>query len=157
RPCGFGRQEFATLVGGSWTAYDHVDEFGVRVGDVVGKLDALAITSAAGSALALTWRGWPVEVTAHAVRHGVELRGNYEIHTPFTLTTLEAGGLGGRSSRAFVQSAFSAHQKRGSATARLAFDSDQHARASLRAAARLGGMRFAVSGEAGRRVALGGG
>ncbi|HEX9406678.1 MAG TPA: hypothetical protein VF975_05125, partial [Thermoanaerobaculia bacterium] len=42
------------------------------------------------------------------------------------------------------------------ATARVAFDSRQRARASLRAATRVGGIRFAVSAEAAHRIALGG-
>src|SRR5207253_1542326 len=55
-----------------------------------------------------------------------------------------------------VDSTFTAHRKSSSVGARIAFDSRQHARASLRAAARIGGFRIAVSGEAARRMTLGG-
>ena len=90
REYGFGHQEFASLFGGSWTAYDRNDEIGIRMGDVVGRLDALAIASSEGAAVAIAWRGWPVAVTAHAIRHGLELRGNYDIRGPLTL--LNRGG-----------------------------------------------------------------
>ena len=155
RPYGFGRQDIGTVFGGAWTAYQHFDEFGVRLGDAVGRLDALAIVGHGGGALAATWRGWPVAVTAHAFRHGLELRGNYDIHTPLTLATLEAGGLGGDSSRAFVQSAITAHRKTSSASARVAIDSRQHRRLLIRGAARLGGLRAAVSGEVAHNMTLG--
>src|SRR5207247_5174563 len=91
REYGFGHQEFASVFGGSWTAYDRNDEVGVRMGDVVGRLDALAIASSEGSAVAVAWRGWPVAVTAHAIRHGLELRGNYDIHGPLPLLHSDAG------------------------------------------------------------------
>ena len=153
---GFGRQELSTLFGGAWTSFQRFDEIGVRIGDVVGRLDALAIVGHHDGAIAATWRGWPIDVTAHAFRHGVELRGNYDVHTPLTLATLEAGALGGSSSRGFFDGSFTAHRKKDSATARIAFDSKQHARASLRAAMRLGGLRAAASAETGHRMSLGG-
>jgi hypothetical protein len=146
----------SVLFGGAWTAYQRFSEIGVRVGDVIGRLDALAIVGDHDGALAATWRGWPVDVTAHAFRRGLELRGDYDIHTPLTASRLEAGALGGSSSRAFVDSAFVARRKSSSASARVAFDSKQHARASLRAATRLGGLRVAASAEAGRRMTVGG-
>ena len=156
KPYRFGRQELSTMFGGSWTAYDRNQEFGVRIGDVVGRVDALAIASSDGGALAATWRGWPVAVTAHGVRHGLELRGDYEVHGPLTLFTIESGALGGRSSRAFADTAFSVRQKTSGAWLRIAADSKDHARASVRVAARLGGLRIGVAGEAARRMTVGG-
>jgi len=162
RPYRFGRQEFGTAFGGSWTAYGESKEIGARVGDVVGRLDALAIASSGsdsadrGAALIATWRGWPVAVTSHLFRSGIELRGNYDIHGPMTLLSVEAGGLGGKSSRFFAQSSFTARQKVASATLRAGIDSRQHVRASVRAAARFGGVRLAAAAEAANRMSLGG-
>jgi len=171
RRYGFGRQEFSTIFGGAWTAYQRFDELGIRFGDVVGRIDALAIAGDHGGALALTWRGWPVAVSSsffvlrssnstnneeRRTMNGLELRGNYDIYTPLTVTTLEAGALGGHSSRAFVDCTFSARQKSSRASARVAFDSAQHARASVHAAVRFAGIRFGVSAEAGRRMTIGG-
>ena len=156
REYGFGHQEFASLFGGSWTAYDRNDEVGIRMGDVVGRVDALAIASSEGSALAVAWRGWPVEVTAHAIRHGLELRGNYDIHGPLTLLSIEAGGFSGGSPRAFVDSSFTLGRKNETSTLRIAADSENHARASVRLGVRRGSMRLAVMGEAAHRMTLGG-
>jgi hypothetical protein len=152
----FGRQEIAGLAGGAWTAYQRFGEYGLRIGDVLGRIDALAIVTNHDAAVAATWRGWPVAVTAHAFRHGLELHGNYRIHTPLSLASFEAGALGGSSSRGFVDAEFSAHARSNRATARIAFDSKQHARASLRVAAKLGGFGFAAMGEAARNMTVGG-
>jgi hypothetical protein len=156
RAYGFGRQELSGVFGGAWTSYERFQEIGVRAGDVIGRLNALAIFGHRNGALIATWRGWPVDVTAHAFRHGLELRGNYDIHTPLTLASLEAGALGGSSSRGFFDGSFMARRRKESATARIAFDSRQHARASLRAAMRVGGLRVAASVEAAHRMTLGG-
>ena len=65
---GIGRQELALLVGGSVAPSSRAVELGVRVGDVVGRLDTLALGSIAdqagprGGTLAGAWRGWPVTV-----------------------------------------------------------------------------------------------
>ena len=77
KPYGLGRQELFPLFGGSATGQGGVLELGVRGGDVVGRLDWLALESIgvngwpAGQALAAAWRGWPVEVGAHLF-HSVE-------------------------------------------------------------------------------------
>jgi len=153
RPYGFGHQEFSTIFGGSWTASDHNQEFGVRMGDVLGRVDALAIASSEGSALAVAWRGWPVALTAHAVRHGVELRGNYDVQRPLTSLTIESGAFNGR---AFADTSFNVRRKNDGATLRIAGDSKDHLRAALHLSARLGGLRFGVAGEAARRMSVGG-
>lgn len=68
---GAGRQELFPLLSGSATSSGGVAEIGVRGGDVVGRLDWLALGALGadgwpqGGALAATWRGWPVEVGAH--------------------------------------------------------------------------------------------
>ncbi|HLJ73069.1 MAG TPA: hypothetical protein VKU62_00690, partial [Thermoanaerobaculia bacterium] len=168
----FGRQEIAGLAGGAWTAYQRFGEYGLRLGDVLGRIDALAIVTNHDAALAATWCGWPVAVRGslfvvrdsltsnhepRTTNHGVELNGNYDIHTPLTLASFEAGALVASSSRGFVDTKFSAHARSNRATARIAFDSKQHARASLRVTAKLGGFGFAAAmGEAARNMTVGG-
>jgi hypothetical protein len=154
----FGRQEIAALFGGSWTAYDHADEFGVRVGDVVGRLDAIALASSSQheAALAVAWRGWPIAVTGHLFRHGLELRGNYDLRGPMTLLSVEGGGVSGRDSRSFVDGTFALRRKNDGGTIRIAMDSEHHSRASARLSARAGGVGFAIAGEAGNRMTIGG-
>ncbi len=162
----FGRQEFASAFGGAWTAYGNSEEVGGRMGDVVGRLDVLAMASSGsdsahrGAALGVAWRGWPVEVTADFFKlrdqRGVEIRGNHDFHTATELFEVEAGGLGGHSSRAFVDSSITFRQRRATESVRAAIDSAQHARASLRAAVRLGTIRLAGTAEAANRMAIGG-
>ena len=71
RPYGAGRQELLPLLGTAATSRGGAVEIGVRGGDIVGRLDWLALGSLgangwpAGGALAGVWRGWPVEVGAH--------------------------------------------------------------------------------------------
>jgi hypothetical protein len=166
RPYDIGRQEVGVTFGGAWTAYGNSNEIGVRVGDVIGRLDALAIASSGsnsaerGAALAATWRGLPVAATAHLFklrgRGGAEVRGEFTRHAPITLARVEGGALAGSDRRAFVDGSFALRLRRQSATARVAADSAQHARASVRAAARVGSVRLAASGEAARRMSVGG-
>lgn len=71
KPYGIGRQELRVLAGGVTAPSGRSLEVGLRVGDVVGRLSALAVGAvgrdggASGGALAATWRGWPVEVGLH--------------------------------------------------------------------------------------------
>lgn len=71
RPYGVGKQELLPLIGGSASSSGGVLELGVRGGDVLGRLDWLALGAIggrgwpAGGALAATWRGWPVAVGFH--------------------------------------------------------------------------------------------
>jgi hypothetical protein len=67
-----GRQELLPLVGGGAGSAGGTLEAGARSGDLIGRLDVLALgaiaTSGAprGSALAASWRGWPVELGLQA-------------------------------------------------------------------------------------------
>lgn len=71
RKYGLGRQELFPLLNWSGASAGSLWEIGVRGGDVVGRLDWLLLGSlsgdgwAEGGALALDWRGWPVEVGFH--------------------------------------------------------------------------------------------
>ncbi|HEY0513668.1 MAG TPA: LpqB family beta-propeller domain-containing protein [Thermoanaerobaculia bacterium] len=71
KPYGLGRQELLPFAGGSAAYRGGTLEGGLRGGDVLGRLDWLLLGSIgingwpAGEALAVAWRGWPVEVGAH--------------------------------------------------------------------------------------------
>ena len=71
RPYGVGKQELLPLIGESASSTGGVLELGVRGGDVVGRLDWLALGSIggrgwpAGGALAASWRRWPVTLGFH--------------------------------------------------------------------------------------------
>ena len=65
RPYGLGRLELLPLLGGALGPSASRSEVGLRLGDVLGRFEALAITAAGGDALrgqavAVAWRGWPV-------------------------------------------------------------------------------------------------
>lgn len=71
RPYGLGRLELLPLVGFERSAAAHRVEVGVRAGDLLGRLDALALAAAGeggqgdGAVVAATWRGAPVSVSLH--------------------------------------------------------------------------------------------
>ncbi|HEX7420783.1 MAG TPA: hypothetical protein VF505_12910, partial [Thermoanaerobaculia bacterium] len=91
RPYGIGRQEVDWFVGETVAPSQGATEIGVRLGDVIGRLDTIAIVSIGrdngqrGVAVASAWRGWPVEIAGHAFdanddlvkRRGVELRASW--------------------------------------------------------------------------------
>ncbi len=186
RDYGLGRQERGFLLGGRWTAYDHSNELGVRFGDVVGRLDTIARLATGperGFAIASTWRGWPIALTAHAYRlssgdaeggqvcgqpsgwpakglaphmlrrpRGIELRAEHEYHAPMFTTQLEAGA----SSRAFAIGTVSLHQRHTRERIRIAADSGHHVRGTIGASMKFGEATFALTGEAGRNLSVGG-
>lgn len=86
KPYGIGRQELRVLAGGVTAPSGRSLEVGLRVGDVVGRLSALAVGAigrdggASGGALATTWRGWPVDVGLHAF--SVEMRPSQQADVP---------------------------------------------------------------------------
>jgi hypothetical protein len=107
RPYGIGRQEVAGLVGGAYASGFHVSEVGARIGDVIGRLDTLAVASSGdvrGGALATKWSGWPVAVGAHffsftdTQRHrGGELRASWSGQWPLQSVAVAGGALFDRS------------------------------------------------------------
>ena len=146
---GLGRQEFSVLFGGQYTAHERHSEIGVRMGDVVGRLDVLAIFGD-GAALAAAYRGLPVDIGLHAYRHGAEVRGTWDAVFPRSSLTLSGGAL--RSTR-FFEGSFGAHQRELSAERiDLAADSEHHQRATLTARAKM--LRVSLTGA--RNVAVGG-
>ena len=145
---GFGRQELALLVGGQYTAFEQHGEIGVRMGDVVGRLDALAIFGD-GAALAVAYRGLPVDIGVH-LAHASELRGTWDATFPLSSLTLSGGTL---RDRRFFEGSFGAHQRDVAAERiTLAADSARHERATLAARAKM----LRISLIAARNVALGG-
>jgi WD40-like Beta Propeller Repeat len=73
RAYGAGRQELLPLVGGGAGSAGGTLELGLRSGDLIGRLDLLALGAVAtsgaprGGALAGSWRGWPAaDVGLHA-------------------------------------------------------------------------------------------
>jgi hypothetical protein len=148
-PYGLGRQEFAAFFGGQSTAFERHGELGVRMGDVVGRLDVLAILGD-GAALAAIYRGLPVDLGLHTYRRGTELRGTWDATFPLSSLTLSGGTLRGTQ---FFEGSFGARQ-RDLAAERLyvAADSRQHQRATLTARAKM--LRVGITSA--RNVAVGG-
>jgi hypothetical protein len=169
RPYGIGRQEFDWLTGTNYAENHRAFEVGVRFGDVVGRLDTLLLASLAaddapqGFALATAWRGWPVEIHAHAFTadeaNGLELRGIWSRRFPQSRLTIEAGGLS--DDFLFGSAAFSTHQVFGTWRVeegiRAEVDRD-HYRGILSAAVRTGSLRIGAryQHDGGNRVILGG-
>ena len=159
REYGIGRQERGLAFGGVWTAYDHRHEFGFRLGDVVGRLDTIGMVASGddrGAAIASTWRGWPVALTAQAFRlpdkRGLEVRGEYEFNAPGFISRFTAG----TSSRAFADARVGFIQRKTFEGVRFAVDSDHHAIGALTAAALIGDLGLRLTGEAGRHLTIGG-
>jgi hypothetical protein len=71
RPYGAGRQETMLLTGGVTSSDENLLELGLRVGDLIGRLDTVvagALTSRGdyrGASLSASWRGLPVDLNAH--------------------------------------------------------------------------------------------
>jgi Tol biopolymer transport system component len=172
RDHGIGRQELATLFGGQHTPHGSSNELGIRLGDVVGRLDTIALLATGGGslprggAIASTWRGWPIATTLHLFKaddlRGAELRGEWSAVFPLSRLTFEGGALAARGgalhdTRAFARGAFSARQRRiASESLSMAVDSDRHACATLRTWLELGGIRVGGSLTEARRMSVGG-
>lgn len=109
-PYGMGRQEGNWFIGETAAPRQNATELGLRVGDVIGRLDTLFIASLGrnhgqrGAAIATAYRGWPVEVSAHLFnaddrlvkRSGLELRGSWSAQTSLLSFRADAGVLAGK-------------------------------------------------------------
>jgi hypothetical protein len=174
RPYGIGRQELGWFTSANFGPGQQAIELGVRFGDVVGRLDTLLIGSlgrndaTAGVALATAWRGWPVELHAHAFAaeesDGLEVRGRWSRDFPQSRLTLEAGAFSGDSTSGDLLSgsgAFSTRQVLGTASLeeglRVDVD-DDHYRGVSSVAYRAGSLRIAAryQHDGGANVTLGG-
>jgi hypothetical protein len=169
RPYGIGRQEFGWFTSTNFAPDQQAIELGVRFGDVVGKLDTLLIGSLGrddateGVALATAWRGWPIELHAHAFStdetDGVEVRSRWSRDFPKSRLILEAGALS--DDLLFGSGAFSTRQVMGAASLEEAFRfdvDDDHYRGLASIAYRAGSMRIAAryQRDGGASVTLGG-
>jgi hypothetical protein len=130
RPYGIGRQELSTITSGNLSPSMHAYELGIRLGDVVGRLDTIALASIGdgdsprGVALASAWRGWPVELRAHLYsvdelgmrERGGEVRGTSRAEFRLGSIDLSSGMLLADHSRrlGFVETASELRQVRGS-------------------------------------------
>ena len=109
QPYGLGNQELTILGGGTLAPSQNATEIGIRLGDVVGRLDTIVLASFGsedaqrGVAVASAWRGWPIEVSGHLFRSeddrqdrsGAELRAMWDRIAPRGGFRAEAGILGG--------------------------------------------------------------
>jgi hypothetical protein len=169
RPYGIGRQELAWLYGATFAPEHRSFELGVRLGDVVGRLDTIVVGSLGsrdapdGAALASAWRGWPVEVHGHLFttddESGLELRGRWSRRFPLSRLTVEAGALS--DDLVFGSAAFSTRQLFGTMRVeeglRVDVD-DEHYRAVASAAFGTGKLRIGAryQHDGGGSVTLGG-
>ncbi len=164
RPYGLGRQELSWFLGSNHAPGQSAVEFGLRLGDVIGRLDTLLIGSNEGVALASAWRGWPVELGVHAFTSddfddGIELRAAWSRRFPCSTLALDAGALS--DDVLFGSVTFSTRQFLGASrfeeAVRVAID-DEHYRAIASASFRSGSFRLAAryQRDGGNTVALGG-
>lgn len=183
RPYGVGRQEWNWLCGTSYGPDHRAFEVGLRLGDVLGRLDTILVASAggndenandapAGVALVSAWRGWPVKVHAHAFTtddendgsdadagDGLELRVRWTRPFPRSRVIVEAGALS--DDRVFAGAAFGTRQVLGrlrlEEALRLEVD-DEHYRTVLGVSARSGSFKAGAQyqRDRGATVELGG-
>jgi hypothetical protein len=168
RDFGLGHQELRSIIAGQYTAFGHTTELGLRLGDVAGRLDTILIGAFGsrelprGVAIASTWRGWPVDLGAHAFdsheSRGIELRATRETEFPLARISVSGGGLFERNHNlAFVEARAVTWQRRIAwEHIDIAADSASHIQATARAAIRLGGLTFGAQFGAGRNLSLGG-
>jgi WD40-like Beta Propeller Repeat len=156
---GIGHQEFATIFGGAYTSSLHATEAGVRFGDVVGKLDTIAVGSLGdirGGAVATMWRGWPVGIGAHlfsfddGTRHrGGELRASWRALWPMQSLAIDGGYLADRfHNAAFTEARWRMRQERMKMSEELRVTVQSHVQRGLaRASMRVAGYRLAAQWE----------
>jgi len=171
-----GHLEPYWFAGGHSAPGDQAIEAGIRLGDVLGRLDALFIASNDGGAVAGVWRGWPVEVGLQAfllrhrgsspcdrrsalcdLRRGLELRAHWDRHFPRSRLIVDAGV----NDFAFASAAFSTTQLLGASRFNEAFRveiDESHYRGIASLAYRAGSLRIAARAQhdGGGTVTLGG-
>ncbi|MBV8544782.1 MAG: PD40 domain-containing protein, partial [Acidobacteria bacterium] len=168
RPYGLGRQEWSTTFGGQYTPFGSTTEFGLRLGDVIGRLDTLIVGAIGtrdmprGFAIASVWRGLPIAIAAHAFdtreTRGLELRATRDAVFPLSRLSISAGVLAAQHrNRAFVDAHFATHQRRiVSERIDIAADSANHVHAAARTSVRAGILTLGVALSRGRHLTLGG-
>jgi len=187
RRYGLGRQEPGWFTGMNVAPDYQTLEIGIRLGDLVGRLDTILLGSVgrdeapSGLAIASAWRGWPVEVQAHAFHQdevdtclsfrngpgrgpcppssGLELRGMWRRHFAQSQVMVEAGALS--DDRLFGAGSFSTFRNFGRYRVResLRVDvDDEHYRATATSSFSSGALRLAARYQLdrGARISLGG-
>lgn len=164
RPYGFGHQEPTWLLSGNSAPGAHSTEIGARVGDVIGRLDVIAVISFGdirGETIAAVWRGLPVAVGAQAYRardqHGLELRASWKGVFPLHEIAVSSGVLA-RSplSLAFFNARVRVHQRNAREVFALSAES-HHARVFGRIEADFGSLRVGAEAQRDERNVLVGG
>jgi hypothetical protein len=167
-PYGLGRQEWDTIFGGQYTPFGSTTEFGLRLGDVAGRLDTIILGAIGsrqlprGAAIASVWRGLPITVGAHLFdahdTDGLELRATREAAFPLARVSISGGGLFEQHrNRTFLDAHAVTWQRRiASERIDVVADSANHIQATARAAIRRGGLTFGASLTEGRHLSLGG-
>jgi hypothetical protein len=158
---GLGHQELGWIFSGNSAPSAHNTEVGIRSGDVVGRLDAIALaslgnaTSPRGGSLALAYHGLPVEIDAHVFKsreplidqHGMELRGIWRSYSEGSEIAVESGILARKpDSLGFFVARGRLEQSESSEAAELSAES-HHARAWARGETKVAGIRFGAEGE----------
>jgi hypothetical protein len=168
RDYGTGRQEWRSLFGGQYTAFGHTTELGIRLGDVIGRLDTILIgafgsrSMPRGAAIASTWRGFPIALGAHLFdaheTRGIELRATREAEFPLARVSISSGGLFEQHrNRAYIDVHAVTWQRRiASERIDIAADSANHLRATASAAVHAGDLTLGAQLSAGRHLTLGG-
>jgi hypothetical protein len=167
---GTGRQEWSVITGENFAPGGTAIEAGIRLGDVIGRLDTLAMASFGrrdapqGAAVASAWRGWPVGIAAHLFRaeeasidlKGGELRVFRTLHFPRHRLDWNGGVLLANESRRFAFGEVTGRTRVVRPSARIdgritlggeAGSQWRHSRGEARVAARLAGLTFALSHE----------
>ena len=103
RAYGIGRQEPTWILSGNSAPSAHTTEVGARLGDVIGRLDTIAVASLGdirGATIATIWCGWPIALGAQAYsarerkfgkQHGLELRATWDAVFPLHRIEASAG------------------------------------------------------------------
>jgi hypothetical protein len=168
RDYGIGRQEWSTIFGGQYTSFGSTTEFGLRLGDVAGRLDTILLGAIGtnqmprGAALASVWRGLPITLGAHLFdtrnTRGLELRATRAATFPLARIAISGGGLFEQHhNRAFLDAHAVTWQRRiASERIDIATDSAHHLQATARVALRAAGLTFAAAFTEGRHLTLGG-
>jgi hypothetical protein len=156
------------MFGGQYTPFGSTTEFGLRLGDVIGRLDTIILGAIGshqmprGAAIASAWRGLPITIGAHLFdtryERGLELRATRDAVFPLARVSISGGGLlEQHCNRAFLDAHVITWQRR-TASERIDIiaDSANHIQATARAALRSGGLTFGASFTEGRHLTLGG-
>jgi uncharacterized cupin superfamily protein len=165
REYGLGREELTWIVSGNDAPSAHTTEIGVRAGDVIGRLDTIAVASIGsdrsprGATIAALWQGWPVALRAQAYaarepigkQHGLELRGLWTGVYPLYELDLASGVLWSAGSAppnrgAFFTASLRAHQRQLREHFAIAAEL-KHARAFGRIEARAGNIRLGAEAQ----------